>query len=117
MSIRPSPSDLLSNNDFSAEATTAPDHHKKEEEEEVEINVNEVDNDPATPPAYLPEVERISNVLVFDGCIDSTTALLRKTSLVGWYQLVFQGQGSNKRLKATILLNELSSYLKTGVGH
>ena len=81
-SVRPSPSDLLSNNDFSAEATTAPDHHKKEEEE-VEINVNEVDNDPATPPAYLPEVERISNVLVFDGCIDSTTALLRKTSLVG----------------------------------
>ena len=71
---RPSPSDLLSNNDSS-------DHHKKEEE--VEINVNEVDNDPATPPAYLPEVERISNVLVFDGCIDSTTALLRKTSLVG----------------------------------
>ena len=80
-SVRPSPSDLLSNNDFSAEATTSSDHQTKEEE--VEINVNEVDNDPATPPAYLPEVERISNVLVFDGCIDSTTALLRKTSLVG----------------------------------
>ena len=82
-SVRPSPSDLLSNNDDFSEATTSSDHHKKEEEEEVEINVNEVDNDPATPPAYLPEVERISDVLVFDGCIDSTTALLRKTSLVG----------------------------------
>ena len=81
-SVRPSPSDLLSNNDFSAEATTTSSDHKKKEEQ-VEINVNEVDNDPVTPPAYLPEVERISNVLVFDGCIDSTTALLRKTSLVG----------------------------------
>ena len=81
--VRPSPSDLLSNNDFSAEATTTTSDRHKKKEEEVEINVNEVDNDPATPPAYLPEVERISNVLVFDGCIDSTTALLRKTSLVG----------------------------------
>ena len=80
-SVRPSPSDLLSNKDFSAEATTS--DHQTKKEEEVKINVNEVDNDPATPPAYLPEVERISNVLVFDGCIDSTTALLRKTSLVG----------------------------------
>ena len=82
-SVRPSPSDLLSNNDFSAEATTITSDHHKKKEEQVEINVNEVDNDPVTPPAYLPEVERISNVLVFDGCIDSTTALLRKTSLVG----------------------------------